>query len=153
VKAKIIGKSGFRTKYALQFCEYLIDKFNLNNSRYNLAIIPLREKDADAGMTVHDADNIAIYLNVKRHWIEFVHAIAHEMVHVRQIASGHLSQNHGKRIKWRGKFYQVSKLPPYLQRPWELEALQYEALLVRMYEDHLCTYLSKQDKIKNKKKP
>lgn len=54
--------------------------------------------------------------------------LAHEMVHVKQLARGILRTNQGKKY-WRGQFY--SNRTKYMNRPWELEAFAKQEILFR----------------------
>jgi hypothetical protein len=60
--------------------------------------------------------------------------LAHELVHVKQMAKGILkSTKNGSQI-WAGKKY--SKRTKYLDRPWEIEAFsKQELILRRAFED------------------
>ena len=75
--------------------------------------------------------------------------LAHEMVHVKQIAKGHYAGKclrNGKVVPtWKGKVVQAK----YLDRPWEIEAFKRESILAEM----LFEYAEKRHKkAKNKKK-
>lgn len=54
--------------------------------------------------------------------------LAHEMVHVRQLARGLLRMHRGRRY-WRGKL--VSSRVPYLDTPWERDAFACQELIFR----------------------
>jgi hypothetical protein len=54
--------------------------------------------------------------------------LAHEMVHVKQLARGVLKTKNGNKY-WRGKRY--SKNTKYLNTPWELEAFAKQEILFR----------------------
>jgi hypothetical protein len=141
---------GFRADYAREFCEYLIKHLGLTKSRYFLGIIPLKEKEKkNAGLVMHDEVGIAMFLRMDSPWVEFCHSIAHEMIHVKQIATGRLKQHiEVGEVTWLGRRYKKKDLPPLLARPWELQAMQHETILVRMYEDHLFTFVRKRGRIK-----
>jgi hypothetical protein len=55
--------------------------------------------------------------------------LAHEMVHVRQMAKGMLVLNSKKGHTWMGKKY--SPKTPYLKQPWELDALAKQEIIMR----------------------
>ena len=60
---------------------------------------------------------------------ELAITLAHEMVHVKQMAKGQLkSASRGAQI-WMGKRYPAST--PYLDRPWEIEAFSRQELIMR----------------------
>ena len=54
--------------------------------------------------------------------------LAHEMVHVRQMAKGILKVKNGKNY-WRGKQY--NKRTKYLDRPWEQDAFARQEIILR----------------------
>jgi hypothetical protein len=55
--------------------------------------------------------------------------LAHEMVHIRQMAKGMLVLNSKKGHTWMGKKY--SPKTPYLDQPWELDALAKQEIIMR----------------------
>ncbi|NBR26774.1 MAG: hypothetical protein EBU08_23960, partial [Micrococcales bacterium] len=58
-----------------------------------------------------------------------MYVIAHEVVHIRQYAKGHLNYDH---TRW--KKSRVKKDLPYLDHPWEKEAYRLEAKLYEHYK-------------------
>jgi hypothetical protein len=54
--------------------------------------------------------------------------LAHELVHVRQLAKGVLKITPRGRT-WQGRFY--SKKTPYLQQPWEIQAFAQQEIVFR----------------------
>ena len=55
--------------------------------------------------------------------------LAHEMVHIRQMAKGMRVLNSKKGHTWMGKKY--SPKTPYLKQPWELDALAKQEIIMR----------------------
>ena len=55
--------------------------------------------------------------------------LAHEMVHVKQLAKGTLKYRKTGSFVWAGKRYK--KTTEYLSRPWEIEAFSRQELLLR----------------------
>ena len=55
--------------------------------------------------------------------------LAHEMVHIRQMAKGMLVLNSKKGHTWMGKRYKANT--PYLDMPWELDALAKQEIIMR----------------------
>lgn len=60
--------------------------------------------------------------------IQLSTTLAHEMVHVRQMAKGILKVTN-KGTFWRGKKYKKST--PYLDQPWELDAFSRQEIVFR----------------------
>ena len=58
---------------------------------------------------------------------KLIHTLAHEMVHVRQIARGQLSYK-GKKIFWKGQRVYPKKMS-YYDHPWEIDAWRNEKVL------------------------
>lgn len=58
---------------------------------------------------------------------KLIQTIAHEMVHVKQIAKGQLTYD-GKKIFWKGKRYFPKKMS-YYDHPWEIDAWRNEKVL------------------------
>ena len=58
---------------------------------------------------------------------KLIHTLAHEMVHVRQIAKGQLSYK-GKKIFWKGQRVYPKRMS-YYDHPWEIDAWRNEKVL------------------------
>ena len=72
-------------------------------------------------------DSYVIVLSPRK-LIDMGVTLAHEMVHVRQLAKGILRAEDGKRY-WKGKLY--SNRTKYLDQPWELDALARQDIVFR----------------------
>jgi hypothetical protein len=125
-----------RSKRAKEFLEHMIPEMidQLGLQRYNKALLVKVEKTVDdegsEGITVPLPGINAIVVAIKstRDLAKMGSTIAHEMVHVKQIASGKLKTVNSK-IMWNGKRFKKST--PYLYRPWEVEAFQKQELIFR----------------------
>lgn len=107
----------------------MLTQLGLDRSRRLLMIKTDRELE-DHGTTIPMAgiDTILVVLRPRRNLIELGVTLAHELVHVRQLAKGILQMTpRGK--KWRGKFY--SRRTPYLDQPWEQEAFARQEIIFR----------------------
>ena len=107
----------------------MLTQLGLNSSRRLLMIKTDRELEAH-GTTVPmtGIDTILVVLKPRRNLIELGVTLAHELVHVRQLAKGILQMT-PKGKKWRGKFY--SRRTPYLDQPWEQEAFARQEIIFR----------------------
>ena len=107
----------------------MLTQLGLNSSRKFLMIKMDRDLE-DHGTTVplNGVDTILVVLKPRRNLLELGVTLAHELVHVRQLAKGIL-QLTPKGKKWRGKFY--SKRTPYLDQPWEQEAFARQEIVFR----------------------
>ena len=61
--------------------------------------------------------------------IDMATTLAHEMVHVRQLAKGMMKFLPNNARMWMGKRY--NKRVTYLNQPWELDAFSKQEILVR----------------------
>lgn len=66
-----------------------------------------------------------------------IELIAHELTHVRQIYDKRIIVD-GEDIIWKGKY--INPMPEYMERPWEIEAFQYELDLAQRIENELYEY-------------
>lgn len=107
----------------------MLTQLGLDSSR-KLLMVKLDRDLIDHGTTIPMAgiDTILVVLKPRRNLIELGVTLAHELVHVRQLAKGILQMTpRGK--KWRGKFY--SRRTPYLDQPWEQEAFARQEIIFR----------------------
>jgi hypothetical protein len=139
----LLGKS-IKAKYIQTMSKFFITQMRLSNSRFRIAILPLRNnKKNDGGVILHDKSTIVIFLNLRQSPKDLATTLAHEYVHVRQICRGLLKHVDATSVLWRGKKY--SDNTPYLERPWELQALREQDILVRLFEDQ---FTSKRKRVK-----
>lgn len=111
---------------------FYIQELNLTRSRYFLAVLTdrdvVREHGINGGVIQPAPDVIGMVLDNRLPMRQLVQTIAHEMVHVRQIARGRLQNRVIKNELvnvWRGRVYRSRDLV-YHRRPWELEAFRQE---------------------------
>ena len=129
------------------------DKLNLGNSTYYLTIRSVSGMHKAEGwnglVNQGDGKEIVMFLDNQLSLRKLIYTLAHEMVHVKQIAKGHYAGKclrNGKVVPtWKGKVVQAK----YLDRPWEIEAFKRESILAEM----LFEYAEKRHKkAENKKK-
>jgi len=108
----------------------LIDQLNLANSRKALVVQIEDDGTDNMGSTIPvDAlDSYIVVIKPHRKLKDIGFTLAHEMVHVRQMAKGILKQAKNGTI-WAGKHY--SKKTKYLDMPWELDAFAKQEILFR----------------------
>ncbi len=106
----------------------MIRQLGLENSRKFL-LIDVCRLDGDNGITtpMPGLDSYVIALNPAK-WQSLGVTLAHEMVHVKQLAKGTLRAEGGNKW-WRGKKY--SKRTKYLDMPWELDAFAQQEIIFR----------------------
>lgn len=107
----------------------MIRQLGLTNSR-KFVLIEVSNACGDAvGSTtpLPGLDSYVIVLKPRR-WEDMGVTLAHEMVHVRQMAKGILQMDNGRRY-WQGRLY--NKKTKYLDQPWELDALARQDIVFR----------------------
>jgi hypothetical protein len=110
----------------------MVRQLGLEKSRKALLIRVANECEGDTeGMTIDLSKWTGAYLVIikpKRNLVQLGLTLAHEMVHVKQLAKGLLKQKRSGHT-WMGKMY--GKKTPYLQMPWEIEAYSKQELILR----------------------
>lgn len=89
------------------------------------------ECGTNQGATVDLGINLGYMIIIKpvRNLKEIGLTLAHEMVHVKQLAKGTLKNRKTGSYIWAGKRY--SKKTAYLSMPWEIEAFSRQELILR----------------------
>lgn len=127
---KIITRSKILREITEELMNSYIAQLGLENSKMYLLIdISKKGSRGHDGLT-HVLPNlkscvIAIH---PQEWQRFGLTLAHEMVHFKQYAKGHLRKD-GDIFHWRGKQYSADM--PYLDMPWEVEAYSKQELMFR----------------------
>jgi hypothetical protein len=113
-----------RKKYLESLLPSMIKQLKLTRSRRYL-VVKVDKLDNSNGLTM-SIDGLDTYLVVinPANVIQMGLTLAHEMVHVKQMASGKLKGN-----VWNGK--KVSKRTKYLNLPWEIQAFEQQELIFR----------------------
>ena len=123
-----------RSKRAKKLVEHLmpnlIGQLGLQNSKkFVLIEIGRNITDGNHGCTIplNGLDSYIISIDMLR-LQDIGVTLAHEMVHVKQLAKGLLKAEKGQKY-WRGQKF--SKRVHYLDTPWEIEAFSKQDLLFR----------------------
>ncbi len=122
-----------RSKQTKKFIEdilpSMIKQLGLTRSKKLLFIRTVRNIDENDGLTSHLKQFDAIVVLLKPQSLERLGVtLAHEMVHVKQMAKGTLKTVNGVTY-WNGKRY--SARTKYLNQPWEIEAFSKQELVFR----------------------
>jgi hypothetical protein len=117
-----------KAKFVKAILPSIIKQLGLTNSRKSLLIRIARECEG-MGMTVplHGLDSYVVIIKPMK-LKDIGLTLAHEMVHVRQMAKGILKMDKGNTY-WNGKKY--SKKTPYLDQPWEQDAFARQEIIFR----------------------
>lgn len=110
----------------------IIQQLGLANSRKAVYIRIADECEGNLGLTVDltaMTGGYVVIIKPQRNLKEIGLTLAHEMVHVKQMAKGTLKPAKNGVNFWVGKKY--GKKTPYLSRPWEVEAFMKQELILR----------------------
>jgi hypothetical protein len=133
-KIEARGKAG---QFLAGVMPSIVKQLNLQRSKAAVLVKVTNDFDGDSigmALRVEAADCFLILLRPpKRATLEtmknLTKILAHEMVHVRQIARGMLKYAKNRDPIWMGKRY--SKKTPYYDQPWEIDAYSKEELIMR----------------------
>lgn len=109
----------------------MIRQLKLENSKRVLLIRVADECGDNQGTTVDLGINLGIVVVIKprKNLKDIGLTLAHEMVHVKQLAKGILKTRKTGSYIWAGKRY--NKKTEYLSMPWEIEAFSKQELILR----------------------
>ena len=129
MEIKIVSRSNPR-KIAIELVtKFLRKELKLERSTFVLTIYTmsgLRKREGYNGVVAQTGEReITMMVDSRLVEGELVQCVAHEMVHVKQIAKGQLTLDKFSRQLWLGQ--RVNKV--YYERPWEQEAFARERLL------------------------
>ena len=121
-----------RSKRTKKFFEAIlpsmIRQLNLTNSRKCLIVKTDRIDSQGVTLPFYDIDTYLVVVNSTKRLTDMGITLAHEMVHVRQMAKGKL-KSVAKGNTWNGKLY--TKKTEYLDQPWEQDAFSKQELIFR----------------------
>lgn len=134
MKINIVTRSKAKRELMETLSSIYLDLLNLKNSKFSLTICTVfnlaKTKKANGITTNLGNRSILLQIDSRMKVYEFVSTLAHEMVHVKQIAKGqvkHYTKRNGKtQTLWLGKSYDEKD---YYDKPWEQEAFGREKLL------------------------
>lgn len=109
----------------------IIQQLKLESSTKVVVIRVADECGTNQGATVDLGINLGYMVVIKptRSLKDLGITLAHEMVHVKQLAKGQLKHRKTGSYIWAGKRY--SKKTAYLSMPWEIEAFSKQELILR----------------------
>ena len=109
----------------------MFNQLGLTNSRQAVVIRVADECGPNSGITVDLSQTTGAYMVIikpHRNLKDIGLTLAHELVHVRQLAKGVFKQRKTFNI-WAGKKY--SNKTAYLDMPWEIQAFSMQELILR----------------------
>jgi len=110
----------------------MFKQLKLENSTKAVVIRVADECGTNSGITVDLSLATGCYMVIikpHRNLKEIGLTLAHELVHVKQMAKGTLKSTKNGSQVWAGKTY--SKKTAYLSMPWEIEAFSRQELILR----------------------
>jgi hypothetical protein len=127
---EVVGRSSKKRKFLESIIPKIIDQLNLKSSKYSV-LVTLESDCENAGITVpvHNINLFYVVLNPNVSYEALGITLAHEMVHVAQMAKGKLRDGPRGTQVWAGKKF--AKSTAYLDRPWEIQAFSKQELLFR----------------------
>lgn len=119
------------TKFIETIMPSIIKQLKLENSTKVVVIRVANECGQDQGVTVDLGISFGYMIVIKptKSLKDLGLTLAHEMVHVKQLAKGVLKYRRTGNHVWAGKRYK--KTTEYLNRPWEIEAFSKQELIFR----------------------
>jgi hypothetical protein len=125
-------EAGKRTKKFIEaLMPSIIQQLKLETSTKVVVIRVANECGTNQGATVDLGINLGYMVVIKptRSLKDLGVTLAHEMVHVKQLAKGQLKHRKTGSYIWSGKRF--SKKTEYLSMPWEIEAFSKQELILR----------------------
>ena len=110
----------------------MLSQLKLDNCRKGLLIRIYNECEGNSGVTLDltaVTGSYVVVIKPQRKLKDIGLTLAHELVHVKQMAKGTLKSTTGGRHLWANKCY--SKKTKYLDRPWEVEAFSRQEIILR----------------------
>ena len=134
---KVEATSQKAQKFLDSLMPSFIEQLGLTNSKRAVLVKVTKDLDQEfqgSTMNVEIADCMLVMIRAPKRitpisLIEMATTLAHEMVHVRQLAKGIMRFDQGDVRYWKGKRY--TKKTKYLDMPWEIDAFSKQELLVR----------------------
>jgi hypothetical protein len=134
---KVEATSQKAQKFLDSLMPSFIEQLGLTNSKRAVLVKVTKDLDQEfqgSTMNVEIADCMLVMIRAPKRitamsLIEMATTLAHEMVHVRQLAKGIMRFSHGEVRYWKGKRY--TKKTKYLDMPWEIDAFSKQEILLR----------------------
>jgi hypothetical protein len=127
---EVEAASHLRRKFLTYIMPSIIDQLGLTNSR-KAVLVKVEDDGSDNMGSTTNLDFIDSYLILLKpaSMKSLGVTLAHEMVHVRQMAKGMLVPKPGGVNMWCGKKY--GKKTKYLDMPWEVDAFARQEIVLR----------------------
>lgn len=126
---EVVSSSSKKQKFLEALLPSIINQLKLSSSKKSV-IVTLQDDCDDSGVTTEiPGIGYFVVINSRLSMIQTGLTLAHEMVHVYQMAKGILrTEKNGKKV-WAGS--PTSKKLKYLDQPWEIQAYSRQELILR----------------------
>lgn len=130
---EIISKSK-KKKFFEKLVESVLKQLKLENYSHNIVVSTAKDIET-SGMAIDmcqfEKEKI-FFIGLKSNQTlnNFCITLCHELVHINQMVKGKLISVENGHF-WAGKYY--NNTTPYLDRPWELQALSLQEILYRRF--------------------
>lgn len=137
----VTGRRTYKTRLIECQIQWTIDYLELRNSKCDITLLTkpdLRKTQYSAGLTGRIEDMIGVVIDTSIPLPYLFNTVAHEMIHVKQLAKGQLLYKRTKKgieKYWMGK--RVSDNIQYYDLPWEKEAFSKSEIMGRRFSDRL----------------
>jgi len=126
---EVVSSNYKKRKFLESLLPSFIRQLQLSSSKKSV-IVTLQEDCDDAGITTEIRGiGYFVIINSKMSVIQTALTLAHEMVHVYQMAKGILKTSRTGKKVWAGKTF--SAKTKYLDQPWEVQAYSRQELILR----------------------
>jgi len=145
MEIKVLTHSKTLPDFLKAAATFYAKQLGIEKSKYTVYIATNAElkQEGNNGVCAKTGEReITIGLYSRLNPVKMMYTLAHEMVHVKQIAKGQYKYvNKGKHFHhyWMGKRIKAE----YLKRPWEIEAFSRESILVETLGEHFTKKLKK----------
>ena len=132
-----VSSSSKKTIFIRQVIEYMMKALNLKNIFIDVEISNLFKNENAFGFCLsHSPTEFLIELDHQLESFELIETICHEMIHVKQYATGELVEK-GEQILYRNRLYDHDSTDD--SSPWEKEAYEKELYYVDAF---MCEHSS-----------
>ena len=131
------GGSQFKRKTAEMVVQYCIDRLMPRIKTLDICVQLSTDMDhADGYCLAVDNREFVIEVDSRLKGDDFITALTHEMVHVKQYARGETKDVNQFTKSWKGEEYiaMYSTVEEYMELPWEKEAYELQEVLCNDYK-------------------
>lgn len=121
------SKGGKRVRNAAAFSKEYARILGILDDKHELTII-VRPGFENQGQLYFEGNHSFLILKEASVNV-MMQTLAHEMVHLKQFLRKELKHTKNGGLNWKGKKFSPEKMGAWVNRPWEIEAMQKEVVL------------------------